>query len=147
MPSTTQLRLILHGAITLLAGLLCGLPTAVESMQGDSVRLWHTAHEALIMMGTWMLASTGVLPMLVLPDLEARLLPRCLAAMGYGFMVALVLGSMIGVSPFSPGHSPLSATAFAAAVIGIGGAVLAALLTIRGALGALQRSRGTATLH
>ena len=133
-----RLRLILHGGIILLAGLLCGLPTAVESLQGDAVRLWHTAHEALIMMGVWMLASTAVVPLVTLPEVEARWLPRCLVAMGYGFLVALILGSAVGVSPFSPGHTPLSMLAFVAAVVGIAGAIFGALLTIRGAAASLR---------
>src|SRR5690349_9588811 len=67
-----RLRLVFHGAVVLLAGLLCGYPTVVESLGGEeSVRLWHTAHEALIMMGVWILAMSAVLPTLVLPRREA----------------------------------------------------------------------------
>jgi thiosulfate reductase cytochrome b subunit len=46
MAINDRARLIFHGAIVLLAGLLCGYPTVVESLGGEeSVRLWHTAHE------------------------------------------------------------------------------------------------------
>jgi hypothetical protein len=67
MAINDRARLIFHGAIVLLAGLLCGYPTVVESLGGEeSVRLWHTAHEALIMMGIWILAMSSVRPALVL---------------------------------------------------------------------------------
>jgi hypothetical protein len=48
MTSTDRARLIVHGSIVLFVGLLCGYPTVVEA--DESGRLWHTAHEALIMM-------------------------------------------------------------------------------------------------
>ncbi|HET7789341.1 MAG TPA: hypothetical protein VFK78_00935 [Gemmatimonadales bacterium] len=142
MSATDRLRLILHGAIVLLAGLLSGFPTVVEAMQGEAPRYWHTAHEALIMMGIWMLAASSLLPVLVLAKREARVLLWSLYAMGYGFVVALVLGGAIGVSPFSPGDTPASVVAFAAATLGIGGAVIAAALTLMGAAAALKASRG-----
>lgn len=133
MATSDRLRLVFHGAIVLLVGLLCGLPTVVESMNGESVRYWHTAHEALIMMGIWMLAESSVLPVLALERREAAALFWSLIAMGYGFITALVIGGAIGVSPFSPGHTPTAFIAFLAAVAGIGGAIVAASLTIMGA--------------
>lgn len=67
MASVDRPRLIFHGAVVLLVGLLCGLPTVVEDING-SERYWHTAHEALIMMGIWILAASSVLPALVSND-------------------------------------------------------------------------------
>jgi len=125
-------RLIFHGAIVLLAGLLCGLPTVNEA-GNQSERVWHTAHEALIMMGIWMLVMSSVCSALVLPRREAALLVWLLLAMGYGFMVALVMGGLLGISPFTPGTTVAAFTAFVAAVIGIFGAVMATLVTLRGA--------------
>lgn len=106
MPNTARLRLLLHGAIVLLMGLLCGLPTTIEAMS-ESARFWHTAHEALIMMG-------------------------------YGFSIALIMGGVLGISPFEPGHTPVAFIAFLAATTGILGAVLATALTIMGARAALK---------
>ncbi|HTI05955.1 MAG TPA: hypothetical protein VL549_11590 [Gemmatimonadales bacterium] len=63
-------------------------------------------------------------------------------------IVALVLGGAIGVSPFEPGHTPGAFTAFVAAVIGIGGAVFSAALTIMGARAALKAGPALAeSLH
>jgi hypothetical protein len=135
-------RLIFHGAVVLLAGLLCGYPTVVESLGGDeSVRLWHTAHEALIMMGVWMLAASSVLPALVLARREAAGLVWSLIGMGYGFMTALVIGGITGKTSFTPNATVAGMIAFFASAIGILGALLAAALTLMGARAALKSPR------
>lgn len=137
MASTDRQRLIFHGAIVLLVGLLCGLPTAVEDMNG-SARHWHTAHEALIMMGIWMLTASSVFPALVLERRKAAAFVWSFLVMGYGFMTALVLGGIIGATPFEPGGTPATFAAFLAAVAGILGAIFATVLTAMGARVALR---------
>lgn len=128
-----RLGLVRHGAIVLLIGLLCGLPTVVESLNGDAGRVWHTAHEGLIMMGIWMLVMSSVLPLLGLARREMTVLYASLLGMGYGFAVALVLGGIAGETPFTPGPTLLAFIAFLFAVVGILGSVLSAALTIMGA--------------
>ena len=140
MANTDRPRLIFHGAIVLLIGLLSGLPTVVESIN-ESGRFWHTAHEALIMMGIWMLASSSVLPALVLGRRETTALVRSLLAMGYGSSVALVIGGVVGANAFEPGGTTATLTAFVAAVVGIGGAFVATALTLMGARAALKEAR------
>jgi hypothetical protein len=146
MPNTDRLRLVFHGAIVLLIGLLSGLPTVVESIN-ESGRYWHTAHEALIMMGIWMLASSSVLPALGLGQREMTVLFRSLLMMGYGFSVALVIGGVVGANAFEPGGTPATFTAFVAAVVGIGGAFVATALTLMGARAALTASRDSSPLN
>lgn len=140
-----RLRLIFHGAVVLLVGLLSGLPTVIEVSDG-SVRFWHTAHEALIMMGVWMLAASSVRPALALDTREASAFMWALLAMGYGFMTALVIGGVIGSSPFVPGGTPATFIAFLAAVIGILGAVVATAVTLMGVRAALH-SRAPVSPH
>src|ERR1051325_8820109 len=137
MTHVRRLRLVFHGAVVLMVGVLSGLPTVGESINGDAVRAGDTEPGALIMMGSWLLVMASVVPVLVLARREATVLFGALLAMGYGFIVALVLGGAIGVSPFEPGRTPAAFTAFVAAVIGIGGAVISAALTIMGARAAL----------
>jgi hypothetical protein len=146
MVNIDRLRLIFHGAIVLLVGLLSGLPTVVESIN-ESGRFWHTAHEALIMMGIWMLASSSVLPALVLGRRETTALVRSLLAMGYGFSVALVIGGVVGANAFEPGGTPATFTAFVAAVVGIGGAFVATGLTLMGARAALKETKDGSPLN
>lgn len=141
MAGNDRPRLIFHGAVVLLVGLLCGLPTVVETGNGPA-RFWHTAHEALIMMGAWMLAASSVLPALVLGRRETRAFVWALLTMGYGFAVALVLGGIFEVEAFEPGSTAASFVAFSAAVVGILGAVVSAILTLMGARAALKAGRG-----
>jgi hypothetical protein len=129
---------VLHGAIVLLVGQLAGLPTATESLAGDTVRFWHTAHEALIMVGILMIAASSALPVIVLGARERLALVWTLFGLGYGFMVALTLGGIVGVSPFAPGHTPAAFLAFLAAIVGIFGAVVSSALMIMGARAALK---------
>ena len=141
MADTDRPRLIFHGAVVLFVGLLCGYPTVVES-GAEGSRLWHTAHEALIMMGVWILTISSVLPALVLQKREAAGLVWAMLVMGYGFMVALVIGGLTGVTSFSPGQTATSYIAFTGSALGILGALLAALLTMTGARAAIRNVRG-----
>jgi hypothetical protein len=126
-------RLVRDGAIVLLVGLLSGLPTTVESIGGGSERTWHVAHEALIMMGVWIIAAAAVRPALVLNDRELLAYDWSHRLMGYAFAVALVLGGAVDITPFAPGPTPVAMAAFVMAVGGILGAFVAAVLIILGA--------------
>lgn len=137
MADKDRLRLIFHGAIVLLAGLLSGVPTVVEAMN-ESGRFWHTAHEALVMVGIWILAASSVRPVLVLDKREATALMWSLLALGYGFMVALVMGGVLGTSPFQPGGTPATFIAFVSALLGIAGAFVATAVTLMGVRAALD---------
>lgn len=141
MADTDRPRLIFHGAVVLFVGLLCGYPTVVES-GAEGSRLWHTAHEALIVMGVWILTISSVLPALVLQKREAAGLVWAMLVMGYGFMVALVIGGLTGVTSFSPGQTATSYIAFTGSALGILGALLATLLTMTGARAAIRNVRG-----
>src|SRR5260221_14020694 len=70
MPSRYRVRIVFHGAIVLLVGLLIGFPTGTE-VGSEANRLWHTAHESLIMMGVWLLTMGSVFPVLALERREA----------------------------------------------------------------------------
>jgi hypothetical protein len=140
MPTTERLRLVLHGAIVLMIGLLCGLPTVVESTDG-AARHWHTAHEALIMVGVWLLAESSVIPLLKLESRELTALVWSLLMLAYGFTAALILAAIANAEAFAPGDTPATIAAFVTAVIGILGAVGAAGITIMGASAALKGSR------
>jgi hypothetical protein len=140
MPAIDRFRLIFHGAVVLFVGLLCGYPTVVEAFQG-SARDWHTAHEALIMMGIWILAMSSVHPVLVLPRREAVGLFWSLLAIGYGFMLALIIQGVTGVPAFEPGHTLASVIAFTGSATGILGALLATMLTMQGARAAMKSGR------
>lgn len=125
-----RVRLIFHGSIVLLVGLFCGLPTVPEA---EPMRLWHTAHESLILIGVLLLTMSSVLPLLVLGRSETRALVWSLLATGYGLMTGLVLQGITGVHAFSPTTSPVLMIAFIGNATGMFGSVVASVLTLLGA--------------
>jgi hypothetical protein len=140
MTSHDRARLVFHGAMVLLVGLLCGYPTVVETLSQPG-RMWHTAHEALIMIGIWLLATSSVLAVIKLDRREASGLVWSLIATGYGLMIAVVTQAITGVEAFEPGRSPSSIVAFTGSAVGIVGSLLATLLTLKGARAAIKGAR------
>jgi hypothetical protein len=135
-----QRRLVLHGAIILLIGLLCGYAAVIEETS-RSGRVWTAAHSALLMLGVWLLASAAVLPLLDLPRREWEALLLSLTGGAYSFMTAVVIQAATGVRAISPDVSGISRVAFAANLLAVLGTFLAASLTILGAWNALHASR------
>ena len=140
MPTHYRLRVVFHGAVVLLVGLLCGLPTATEA-GNESARLWHLAHESLIMIGVWLLATASLLPLLVLEKREASALVWSLVLTVYGFMPALLIEGITETRAFQPTTSPVLLIAFLGNVIGILGSVVTAALLLMGARAALKAGR------
>jgi len=137
MPNNDRTRVIYHGAVVMLVGLLCGLPTVNEE---EPARLWHTAHESLILIGILLLAMSSVLQFLVLPKREGTALIWALLATGYGLMVGLVIQGITGAHAFSPTTNPVLMFAFIANITGMFGSVLTASLTIMGARAARREA-------
>jgi hypothetical protein len=135
-----QRRLVLHGAIILLVGLLCGYPSIVEEAS-RSGRMWQAAHSALLMLGVWLIAMAAILPLLELPRREREALLLTLTGGAYSFMTAVVIQAATGVRAISPDVSGISLVAFAANLLAVLGTILAASLTVMGAWNALRTSR------
>lgn len=135
-----QRRLVLHGAIILLVGLLCGLPSVVEEASGSG-RAWQAAHAALLMLGVWLVATAAVLPLLELPRREREALLLTLSGGAYSFMAAVVIQAATGVRAVSPDVTGISLVAFGANLLSVLGTILAASLTVMGAWNALRLSR------
>ena len=135
-----QRRLVLHGAIILLVGLACGIPSVVEEAS-RSGRVWQAAHSALLMLGVWLIATAAVLPLLELPRRERAALLFSLTGGAYSFMTAVLIQAATGVRAISPDVPGISLVAFAANVLAVLGTFLAASLTILGAWNGLRASR------
>ena len=130
MTHSDRTRVLFHGAIVMLVGMLSGLPTVPEQ---EPMRLWHTAHEAQIMLGVIMIGVSSAMPVLVLERREARALIWTSLAMGYGLMTGTIMQAVLGHTAFSPSTNPWLMAAFLANVVGIFGSVMTASLTIMGA--------------
>jgi hypothetical protein len=139
-----QRRLVLHGAIILLIGLLCGYAAVFEEVS-RSGRTWQAAHSALLLTGVWLIATAAILPLLELPPRERKALPLSLTGGAYSFMTAVLVQAVTGVRAISPDVTGISLVAFAANLLAVLGTILAASLTILGAWNALRASRRAAT--
>jgi hypothetical protein len=115
MHVSEQRRLVFHGAIVLLAGLLCGIPQASAITGGaDPARIhaWQVAHNAIVLAGIMQIAIAGALA--VVRDARAvRLIVWPLIAAGYGAIVGLGLGAASGYRGLTPDGPPLNLIAFA----------------------------------
>ena len=90
------------------------------------------------MSGIWLLATSSALPAITLDRRETSGLVWSLLATGYGFMTAVLIQPVTGVEALEPGRSPSTIAAFTGSAIGILGALLAALLTPKGARAAIM---------
>ena len=133
----TQRRLVFHGAVILLVGLFCGLPSVVEITSGSG-RTWQGAHAALLTLGVWLLAAGAVLPLLRLPEREAAGLRVALPLMAYSFTTAVLIQAITGARAVGPDPSPVMMIAFGANVLAVLGAFLSAALIALGAWNALH---------
>jgi hypothetical protein len=144
MNNTYRERLVIHGSILLMAGLLCGYfsVAAMAVIPGpEAYDAWTRAQVGLSVVGIWLLATAGIFNLLVLEKRETLALVRSFIAAAYGLLVALPLEAVIGHRAVSPSHSPIEWVAFIANLIALAGMALGALLTVSGARAALKPSQ------
>ena len=70
-----QQRILFHGLVVLLVGLLCGVPygQAITHAWGEeAVRAWRLAHCGLVVTGIWLMVVAAVTPLLVLTTRWSR---------------------------------------------------------------------------
>lgn len=140
MESRRCARLLLHGVIVVLLGLLAGFPWAMvlaEDLQGE-VRAWRMAHLEGILNGLLMMAAAAAGPVLVLSKRQARWLVQSFLLAGYGNVVASLVAAgfaVRGLAPAGPAANLVVYTLFMVAVL----AVLIALGLL--VVGARQASR------
>lgn len=140
----TQRWLILHGAIVLIVALGCGIPSVVE-VATQTGRMWQAAHSALLLLGVWIIATAGIIPLLALAEPEASGLKWSLVVAGYSFMTAVILQALTGVRAFSPEGTVVTKIAFAANLIAVLSSFLAVALTLVGSSNALRASQRSAS--
>ena len=139
-----QRRLVLHGAIILLVGLLSGYAAVFDEVSRSGRRTWIAAHSAFLLAGVWLIATAAILPLLELPPRERKALLLSLTGGAYSFMTAVLIQAATGVRAISPDVTGISLVAFAANLLALLGTVLAASLTILGAWNGLRASRQAA---
>ncbi len=146
MSEPLQMQIVLHGAVVLFVGLLCGIPfgAAVGNASGDdAARAWRVAHSGGVTVGLMLIAVGAVLHRLLLGDRAISVLVWSLVVSGYSFTFGMVLAATAGVRGLRATGPVLNWLVFAAYMVGSLGAVLGVALVIRGAYAAL---RGTSSI-
>ncbi len=111
MDTRLQARLVFHGAIVILLGLLLGFPfgfVILGSLPG-SERAWRMAHLEGLLNGLLVIGVAAVAPRLRLGNRQATLLFWSLVVTAYGNTVAAAMGATFGVRGLAPG-GPFSNT-------------------------------------
>jgi hypothetical protein len=143
MRERIALRMLLHGAVLLLVGLLAGMVFGVavaQSWREDAVRAWRVAHAGSVGLGVMLLAIGAVLDRLQLRERTARAMAWSLVTLGYTFAFGAVFAATAGVRGLTPDGAMLNAVVFATYLVGSVGAVLGVALVILGAYAALTRA-------
>ncbi len=129
-------QLILHGAIVLLYGLLCGAPYGRSINRGApqrTVDAWRLAHSSLAIGAILMLIVAMVLPVLVVAPAVKWTIALALIVSSYSFCISLTLGPIVGHRGLASG-GPLSARlVYLGNLAGAGGSLIGALGLLWGA--------------
>lgn len=115
-----QLRILFHGLVVLLVGLLCGVPygLAITRAWGEeAVRAWRFAHFGLVMAGIWLMVVAAVSCLLVLTPRNLAILVCSVVTSAYGFTVASVVAAVGGVRGLEPTGPVLNIVAFLANLV------------------------------
>jgi hypothetical protein len=132
--------LLLHGAIVLLVGLLCGIPLARAVVRGSpdaSIRAWRVAHSGLSTGAVLLLAVAAAIPLVELGPVWGWVLVWSFVASGYGFAIALPLGAHFGHRGLTAGPPPLNRLVYLGNMAGVIGSLLGTVLLVLGACAAL----------
>ena len=132
-------QFLLHGAIVLLVGLLCGAPmgSAIARNKPEPiVRGWRVAHSSLVAGGILLLAIAGVVSRLALPPSALIVLVVSFVVGSYAFCISLPLGAHIGVRGITRDGSLLGALVYATNILGVVALLLGGILLVWGAIAA-----------
>ncbi|MBD3671004.1 MAG: hypothetical protein HUJ29_09550 [Gammaproteobacteria bacterium] len=104
-------HLMFHAVIVLLAGLLAGIPYGKAILKNRSERhiaAWRLAHAALPMGAILLLVLSVLFSSLAVSQYVKWSISILFIVSAYGFMVALLLGPVVGYRGLTP-EGPLSA--------------------------------------
>jgi len=137
MTDRADLQMILHGAIVLVLGYLCGFPLdsgLTENWGSADVHFWRVAHSGLVVGGVWSIATGAAVPHLSLGPRSLAILAWSVVLANYGFLlngfIRAASGDRAGVPP---NFLVLSSFALAslASLLGAGLTIVGAFLALR----------------
>ncbi len=143
MDSRLRARLVFHGAVVVMLGLLAGFPHAfviTGQIAGDE-RAWRMAHLEGLLNGMLAMLAGAVSGSLVLSARQHAWLVRSLVAAAYGNVVASVLGATFGVRGLALAGPPANVVMNLLFWVAIAGVLAGVGLLIVGAGNAARAER------
>ena len=143
MDAVLRARMVFHGAVVVMLGLLIGFPHAfvLTGQIAGEERAWRMAHLEGLLNGMLVLLVAAVSGSIVLSSRQQAWLAWSLIAAAYGNVIASVLGATFGVRGLAlapPAANVVMNLLFWVAIVGI----LAGVgLLIAGARNAIQAAR------
>ena len=141
MTERDQVRLLFHGSIVLLVGLLSGVPMgqAITGGWGEEVvRAWRVAHVGLAAGGLMLIALAPAAGLLTLGPRGARWFVAAVLAAAYGAVVALPLGAIAGVRGLEPRGPALNIVVWLGNTVLALGSLFGTMLVMLGARTSLR---------
>lgn len=130
---TSARHLVLHGAIVLLIGLLCGAPyghAINRNAPAHIIHSWRVAHASLPMGGILMLTVAALLSHFSVEVYVKWLISSAFIASSYAFCVSLPLAALVGYRGLSGEGPPAAKVVYAGNVVGAWLSVIGTLALI-----------------
>ncbi len=143
MDARVRARLVFHGAVVVMLGLLAGFPHAfvLTGQLAGEERAWRMAHLEGLLNGMVMMLAAAVSGSLVLAPRRQSWLLWSLVAAGYGNVIASVLGASFGVRGLTLAGPPANVVMNLLFWVAIGGILVGVGLVIVGARAAARAAR------
>lgn len=133
-------QLVLHGAVVLLIGFLCGAPLGsaiVRKKPEDAIRAWRVAHTSLVAGGMLLLVVAGIVDRLML-DAWSMIAMVCAFVVGtYAFVISLPLAAWSGHRGLTRAAPLLNRVIYAGNLFGALALLVGGVLLVAGACAAL----------
>lgn len=143
MDSRIRRRLVFHGAVVVLLGLLAGFPHAfvLTGQLAGEERAWRMAHLEGLLNGMLTMLAGAAGGSLVLSARQERWLLWSLVAAAYGNVVASILGASLGVRGLALTAPPANAIMNLLFWVAIAGVFVGVGILIAGAAAAVRAER------
>jgi len=143
-----QSRLIAHGALVYLLGILAGfpftfvilgkvvlwpIPGAIDWQPAGDVRAWHMAHLEGILNGLTLFGVAAVLPRLRLSETNLKIVAWGLIVTAWGNILASIIGPLFGGRGLEFGGSAANSVMYVLFVVAVVTVLIAFGVVIRGA--------------
>ena len=140
MDARVRARLVFHGAVVVMLGLLAGFPHAfvLTGQIAGEERAWRMAHLEGLLNGMLMMLAGAVSGALVLSPTRQSWLLWSFVAAGYGNVIASVLGASFGVRGLALAGPPANAVMNLLFWVAIGGILIGVGLLVVGARAAAR---------